>query len=140
MSLRKSPTLTPALLEANRRNAQKSTGPRTGRGKARSRWNGLRKGTRSRFYRDLLETLFYAPPCRMKETARLFLSPGAASHPLIARTVELFCRAEGEVVLQSQMIEAIMAERAMKKIDVRSRKVIENKAGQNSKTRYYLTS
>ena len=35
MSLRKSPTLTPALLEANRRNARKSTGPRTARGRPR---------------------------------------------------------------------------------------------------------
>ncbi len=34
MSLRKSPTLTPALVASNRRNAKKSTGPRTARGKA----------------------------------------------------------------------------------------------------------
>jgi hypothetical protein len=130
MPLRKSPTLTPALLEANRRNAQKSTGPRTGPGKARSRWNGLRKGRRSPFYRELLQALFYAPPCRVEQTARLILSPEAASHPLIARTVELFGEAEAEAVRQSQKVEAMMAERAMKKIDVRSRNVIENKAGQ----------
>jgi hypothetical protein len=80
-----------------------------------------------------LEALFYAPPCRVEQTARLFLSPEAASHPLIARTVELFGEAEAEVVRQSQKVEAIMAERAMKKIDVRSRKVIENKAGQTRK-------
>ena len=140
MSLRKSPTLTPALLEANRRNAQKSTGPRTGRGKARSRWNGLRKGRRSPFYRELLQALFYAPPCRVEQTARLILSPATASHPLIARTVELFGEAEAEVVRQSQKVEAMMAERAMNKIDVRSRKVIENKPGQNRKTRYHLRS
>jgi len=35
MSLRKSPALTPPLLEANRRNAKKSTGLRTAQGKAR---------------------------------------------------------------------------------------------------------
>ena len=140
MSLRKSPTLTPAFLEANRRNAQKSTGPRTAGGKARWRWNGLRKGRRSPFYRNLLEALFYAPPCRVEQTARLILSPGAASHRLIARTVELFGQAEAEVVRQSQKVEAMMAERAMNKIDVRSRKVIENKAGQNRKTRYHLRS
>jgi hypothetical protein len=42
MSLRKSRTLTPALLASNRRNAKKSTGPRTAQGKAWSRLNRLR--------------------------------------------------------------------------------------------------
>jgi hypothetical protein len=127
MSLRKSPTLTPALLAANRGNAQKSTGPRTARGKARSRRNGLRKGTRSPFYRDLLQALFYAPPCRVKETARLFLSREEESHPLIARTVELFAWAEGEVVLQSQMIGAMMAEKAIKKTTCEAGKLLKTK-------------
>jgi hypothetical protein len=127
MSLRKSPT-SPALLEASRRNAQKSTGPRTRRGKAQSRWNSLRKGTRSPLYRDLLEALFYAPPCRVEQTARLLLSPESASQPLIARTVELFVQAEVEVINQSLRMKAMMAERWMKKNDGRSRKVIENKA------------
>jgi hypothetical protein len=43
MSLRKRPTLTPALLAANRANAQKSTGPRTVRGKNRIVLNGLKQ-------------------------------------------------------------------------------------------------
>jgi len=42
MSLRKSPTMTPARLDADRRNAQKLTGPRAARGKAQVRMNGLR--------------------------------------------------------------------------------------------------
>ncbi len=37
-------TCSPARLEANRLNAQKSTGPRTPEGKARSRANGLKHG------------------------------------------------------------------------------------------------
>jgi len=39
MSLRKSPTLTPALLETNRHNTQKSTGPRMAWGAAQARMN-----------------------------------------------------------------------------------------------------
>jgi len=41
MPLRRSPRLTPALLQANRRNAQKSTGPRTARGKQAVRLSRL---------------------------------------------------------------------------------------------------
>ena len=48
MSLRKSPTRTPALLAANRANAQKSTGPRSPEGKARAALNALRHGLRAR--------------------------------------------------------------------------------------------
>ena len=44
MSLRKSPQITPALLAANRRNAQRSTGPRTAAGKQNSKFNSLKHG------------------------------------------------------------------------------------------------
>ena len=57
MSLRKSPTMTPARIEAYRRNARKSTGPRTERGKAQSRMNRLKLGTRSAFRRRLLSCM-----------------------------------------------------------------------------------
>jgi hypothetical protein len=136
MSLRKSPTLTPALLAANRRNAQKSTGPRMAGGKARSRLNSLRKGTRSPLYRDLMEAMFYAPPGRVAQTARLFLSPEATSHPMIARTVELFVQAEVEVVRTSERIGEIMA--THKKIDEKTTRgagrLLKTKQGQPEKT------
>jgi hypothetical protein len=44
MSLRKPTRLTPARLEAARRNAQRSTGPRTEAGKQRMRMNALKHG------------------------------------------------------------------------------------------------
>jgi hypothetical protein len=68
MPLRKSFTLTPARIEANRRNAQKSTGPRTARGKVQSRMNGLRDGGRSPLYRDLSQAI---------RTSRKVIRPGA---------------------------------------------------------------
>jgi hypothetical protein len=46
LSLRKSPTWTPAFLEAARRNALHSTGPCTRRGKAQSCLNRLKTGER----------------------------------------------------------------------------------------------
>ena len=97
MSLRKSP-MTPARLEANRRNAQKSTGPRTARGKSQSRLNRLRGGDRSRLYIDLLKALMDAPPCRVLETAQAILTPAEMSHPLFAKLVRMFCEAEAGVI------------------------------------------
>jgi len=54
LMLRKSPTRTEAFLAANRRNAQKCTGPRTKEGKARSSLNNLKHG---RYAQRLPETL-----------------------------------------------------------------------------------
>jgi hypothetical protein len=112
MSLRKSPALTPALLEANRRNARKSTGPRTAQGKAQSRMNGLRKGGRSPVYRNLMLGLLNAPPGAVGETARAILTPEQAAHPLFADIVDLARQAEIEVAVEWR--EARM--RAEKKI------------------------
>lgn len=66
MSLRKRPTLTPALLAANRANAQKSTGPRTVQGKNRIVLNALKHGRHARTFRDKLLR------ARSKEDAELF--------------------------------------------------------------------
>ncbi len=105
MSLRKSPTLTPARLAANRRNALKSTGPRTAQGKAQSRMNGLRHGGRSHFYLGLWKALFEAPPCSVDRTARAILTPELAAHPQFRRVVDMFRQAEIEVVTERRAAE-----------------------------------
>jgi len=96
MSLGKSPTLTPARLEANRRNAQKSTGPRTARGKAQSRMNSLRTGTRSALHENFFLLLLDAPPCSVDRVARAILTPEQAAHRLLAQTVGMFREADIE--------------------------------------------
>jgi hypothetical protein len=55
MSLRRRPTLTPALLAANRANARKSTGPRTVEGKNRIVLNALKKGRHARNFGENLQ-------------------------------------------------------------------------------------
>lgn len=54
MSLRKSPCLTPAFLAACRANAQKSTGPRTDRGKGHIVLNAMKHGRYSKSFRESL--------------------------------------------------------------------------------------
>jgi len=89
--------MTPARLEANRRNAQESTGPRTALGKSQSRLNRLRGGGRSRLYRDFLLALSDAPPGAIAETARAALTPAQAAHPLFAPLLEIFSKSKGDV-------------------------------------------
>jgi len=84
MSLRRSPRLTPAFLAANRRNAQKSTGPRTAGGKARARLNRLTHGRRSplfaRFWTALQEN-----PSKCRWVTQRLLKLEDTRHPLFAR-------------------------------------------------------
>jgi hypothetical protein len=54
MSLRKSPQITPALLAANRLNAQKSTGPRTLRGMEMAALNSFKHGLRSKWFGETM--------------------------------------------------------------------------------------
>jgi hypothetical protein len=99
MSLRKPYVLSPARIAANRRNARKSTGPRSARGKAQSRLNRLRDGSRSRLYQDLLWRLMDAPPAAVARTARRTITPELVRHPLFAELGRIFCQAEAEVAL-----------------------------------------
>ena len=99
MSLRKPYVLSPARLAANRRNARQSTGPRSARGKAQSRLNRLRDGSRSRLYQDLLWEFMDAPPAAVARTARRTMTPELARHPLFAELGPIFCQADVEVGL-----------------------------------------
>ena len=75
MSLRKSPSRTPAFLAANRLNALKSTGPRTACGKARSSLNSFKHGERA---------------CRLAEALTAAgCHSGAALHARVRRDVGL---------------------------------------------------
>ena len=94
MSLRKSPTRTPAFLEAIRRNAQQSTGPWTARGKAQSCLNRLKTGARSRVFRRLWFGLLNAPPCAVEQTATELLTRQQVAHPVFAEVVDLALWAE----------------------------------------------
>lgn len=97
MSLRKSPTLTPALLAANRLNAQKSTGPRTLRGKAWSRLNHLQSGGYSRECLSLLSELMDAPPGRVGLTAEALLRRKLAVHPMLRELAEMCGSVEADI-------------------------------------------
>lgn len=100
MSLRKSPTMTPARLEANRRNAKKSTGPRTEGGKAQSRLNSLREGGRSALRHDSLLALLEAPPGKMAQVAQAIMNPEQAAHPLFVEMVTIARWADGQASMQ----------------------------------------
>jgi hypothetical protein len=115
VSLRKSPTRTPALLAANRRNAQKSTGPRTARGKAWSRLNRLKHGGDSPEYQFFLNALLYADPCEVGVTAAALLNSQTVVHPLYREWAELCVETE-IAICQDLRMERLARERAKKKI------------------------
>jgi len=128
MSLRKPPALTRALLAANRRNALKSTGPRSAQGKAWARRNGLRTGSRSRFCPELWSALFYVLACSEDRAAQAVLPAELRSHPVFSEVVNLFRQAEIDVVME------LRAESGKYKKDVnsyaRSRKALYYQHGQ----------
>ena len=106
MSLRKSPTRTPALLAANRRNAKKSTGPRTARGKAWTRFNSLRHGLRSPEYIQFRTTLLDAPAGRVERTATILLAARQIRHPIFLEAAEEHLQAEIEISTEARLNRA----------------------------------
>jgi len=97
VSLRKSPTLSPALLDSNRRNAMKSTGPRTARGRAWSRLNHFRHGMRSPEYINFFKALHDAPLGEVGMTADTLLSSQQVIHPLFMEIAEAGVQADIEI-------------------------------------------
>ena len=89
MSLRKSPSRTAAFLAAQRRNARKSTGPRTARGKTQSGLNGLKHGVYSPRWKNLLASCFLAPPGAEYRVALAALTPEQVAHPVFARQLDV---------------------------------------------------
>ena len=115
MPLRRSPRLTPALLAANRRNAQKSTGPRTAAGKARARLNRLRHGRRSPLFASFWAALQKNPSqCRWVSQSLLTLEE--TRHPLFAR----YLRHWGQVWARGHAYQLTM-KRKLKRIEKLSR-------------------
>jgi len=106
VSLRKSPTLTPALLASNRRNAKKSTGPRTARGKAQSRLNHLQSGMHSPEYINFVAALFNAPACQVELTAQALLASKPVVHPLFVEAAELAVQTEIAICEESRFRRA----------------------------------
>ena len=108
MSLRKSPTRSPALLAANRANAQKSTGPRTLRGKAQVTLNALKHGGyagrlfRSNLLRAREDVALYDWMCRqICDTFRPVGKPQWAHAEWLARQACCTCRRARQEGLRS---------------------------------------
>jgi len=117
-------TVTEKQLVANRRNAGRSTGPRTPEGKARSRWNALKHGALSR--------AVVPPPLaahervgdfhRLHETLRQDFAPGSALEEVLIESIATcywrlarVYRAEaGAVAFRQSGAEAAASQRASK--------------------------
>ena len=97
MSLRKSPTLTPALLASNRRNAKKSTGPRTARGKAIARLNRFRHGNRSPEYVNFFKAMLDAPLGEVGKVAQTLLLSKQVIHPRFIEIAQAAVQADIEI-------------------------------------------
>ena len=102
MPLRKSPTLTAARLAASRRNALKSTGPRTAWGKAFSRVNRFQHGGRSPAYVGLLKAMLNAPMGEVGRVAQRCLLSQPMIHPLFVEAVTLSVQVERDLINEAR--------------------------------------
>ncbi|HUI43605.1 MAG TPA: hypothetical protein VL523_16710 [Terriglobia bacterium] len=114
--------MTRALVEANRRNARKSTGPRTAAGKERSRLNGLRHGDRSPEYNRFADALLAAPPYAVLRHPELFLTRAESDRRIFVDFFELCWEAELGTLIDGRADRQGSAERFAN--DDRSRNVV----------------
>jgi hypothetical protein len=133
MSLLKPRVITPARLAANRRSAQKSTGPRTARGKAQSRLNGLRHGSCSPAYRRFWVALLDAPPgYPVASTVCAMLTPQESCHPVYADLIDVHFEIEMEDRAYNQRVRRRRASQARRELE-RSLEHYENKGSSENK-------
>ncbi len=95
MSLTQSPEMTPAKRAAQRSNARRSTGPRTGAGKSRSRLNALRHGgyaTHLAWSDEALRALGENPLEFRELASRLQAAEGPSDDPLWETQLEDLAR------------------------------------------------
>ena len=139
MSLLNPRVMTPARWAANRRNAQKSTGPRTARGKAQSRLNGLRHGFCSPAYRQFRVALFEAPPgYPVAKTVCNMLTPEESCHPVYADLIDVHFEMEMEDRAYTQHMRRRTSQ-AWRESE-RSLEPVENKWSSENKNTAKLTS
>ena len=140
MSLLKPRVITPARRAAHRRNAQKSTGPRTARGKAQSRLNGLRHGFCSPAYRQFWLALLEAPPgYPVAKTVVDMLTPEQSCQPVYADLIDVHFAMEMEDRAYAQRVRRRRANQAWRDSE-RSLEPIENKWSSENKNPAKLTS
>jgi hypothetical protein len=133
MSLLKPRVITPARRAAHRRNAQKSTGPRTARGKAQSRLNGLRHGFCSPAYRQFWLALLEAPPgYPVASTVCAMLTPQESCHPVYADFIDVHFEMEMEDRAYTQRVRRRRASQAGGDSE-RSLEPFENKGSSENK-------
>ena len=88
--------LTLVELAARRRNAQRSTGPRTRRGKALASLNALKHGWRARSLHRFMRSLGWRPRAILRLSQWLNLGPGEGADPLLPAVIAAWVRRWGK--------------------------------------------
>jgi len=127
ISLGRPLTITRAALEGNRRNTQKSTGPRTARGKAWSRPNGLSTGEYSLVLPSLFSAQTFAQSGRVEGAVRAIMASELIAQPLFAAALEGTHRQDRELIAQLRRTCGRREKRVAKFLLKRSLNVTDNK-------------
>jgi hypothetical protein len=134
MSLLKPRVMTPARVEPSRRNALKSAGARTARGKAQSSLNGLRHGFCSPTYNQFWLALFEAPPgFPVARIVQTLLTPEETCHPVYADLIDVHYGMELEDQASSRRIRRQRERMALRDLK-RSREDTENNRSSDNQT------